>query len=122
MRTISGVIIGVALAFLGGAGESRAQVCLVPPQRQAEEMAERRIDELRARVRCAEEHATARQALRGTAAANHASPEARGDRDAQLAEADQRYRDCLGELEVLLLRQACLSVARTEAQRARCYQ
>ncbi len=121
--TMRWVMVGATLACLVGAGEVRAQVLLPVEQRRAEEATEWRVNDLRARARCYEAHAAARQQIwagYSAFATNGFAPVATKARDDQLLEADLWLRECLGQLEAGVLRQTCLNLARTDAQRARC--
>ncbi len=93
MWTMRAVIMGVALALLGGAGEAFAQVLLDVQQRRVEDAAEERINDLRARASCHDQQAATRR---------------------------QIYAAYLDQLQATSLRDVCRTVARTEGQRARC--
>jgi hypothetical protein len=114
------VMIGAALGILGGVGVASAQVLLHVQEKRSEEIAEQRIDDLRARATCYDQHAAARQRISATFSGNHLRPEDKAAREAQLREADDRIRECLEQLQAGVLRATCRSTARTEAQRVRC--
>ncbi len=120
MGTMRVVMAGVALALLGGVGEARAQILLHVEQKRAEEMAEQRINDLRARASCHERHAATRIQIWTAFSGNHLPPEDKRERDALLQEADQQLRECVDQLQAGTLRDTCRNMARTEAQRAKC--
>ena len=120
MWTMQAVMAGAALALLGCLGEAHAQILLHVEQKRAEEMAEQRIDELRARASCHNQHAAARRQILSAYFDNHLRTEDRKERDARLQEADQRFRECVDQLQAGILRDTCRNAARTEIQRARC--
>lgn len=114
------VVVGAALIFLGGVGQSVAQVILSNEQKRAEDIAEGQISDLRSRVACHEQLDGARQQAWAAFNINRMMPGARDARDAQLTEAEQQFRACDAQLVTSRLRQTCLNLARTEAQRAKC--
>jgi len=120
MGRMRGVTVGMVLAVLVAVGEAPAQVLLSVEQRRAEEVAEQRINDLRARASCHDQHAAARAVTWAAHEVHSHRPDAKRERDAQLLEADQQLRQCLERLQAGVLRETCRAVARTEAQRARC--
>ena len=120
MWKLRAVMIGAALAILGGVGEAYAQVLLHVEEKRGEQIAEQRINDLRARATCHDQHAAARRLISGTYSPNHLRPEDKAARESQLREADERIRECLEQLQAGALRETCRSTARTEDQRARC--
>ena len=120
MWMMRAVMMGVALTLLGGTGEAFAQVLLHEQQQRAEQAAEERINDLRARASCHDQQAAARRQIWPAYSGNDLRSEDRKERDAQLQEADQRFRECLDQLQAGVLRDVCRTVARTDAQRARC--